>query len=415
MSQDIGEGIGDEGAHAFHRFSPEIIGTKLGRLIEPCPSYRGASRPPSPAAGPPIAVAISGGGFRATLCGLGVLRFLADAALLSDVRYVSSVSGGSIANGCFAVRYQTLAEENFAPTAFDRLVLDPVVERVSRGSFSSLLLRNLWRAIGPATRTTLLADGLADRFLGRTRLDELDPTCRFIFNAANLVTGARFGFERENVGDYVAGTLPSESLRLRVADAVAASAAVPGVFAAYTPKGDFPCARGNAPQLVDGGAYENTALEPIDNLRDGFVVALNAGGIFRPGPLGWMPIVRDLQRSQSLLYRQSTALRMRAMVERFQAWERARDAGTPPPDNARRGVLFALATTLTPTDEWLEGRAPLTDAERVELAGMKTSFARFDEQACRALVHQGWWLTGACISRYHRELIDGPLPTWRAG
>lgn len=405
-----GEAMGER---AFERFEPELAGTKLGRLIEPCPSYGRASRPPTPEPGPPIAVAISGGGFRATLSGLGVLRFLADAGLLGRVRYVSSVSGGSIANGRFAVTYPRLAEAGFAPEAFDRLALVPVVERIARGSFSAKLLGGLWRTVGRGTRTTVLADGLANRFLGQTMLHELDPTCRFIFNAANLVTAARFGFEREFVGDYVVGTLPTETLGLRVADAVAASAAVPGVFAAYTPRGRFPCARGNAPKLVDGGAYENTALEPIDGLREAFLVALNAGGIFRPGPLGWLPIVRDLQRSQSLLYRQSTALRMRAMVERFQAWERARDEGRPAPEDARRGVLFALATTIDATQAWLDRNPSPSDEDRVGLAGMKTSFARFPEADCRALVYQGWWLTGACISRYHPELLDGPLPAWR--
>ena len=43
-----------------------------------------------------IGLALSGGGFRAPLFHLGVVRFLADAGLLQDVVYVSSVSGGSV-------------------------------------------------------------------------------------------------------------------------------------------------------------------------------------------------------------------------------------------------------------------------------------------------------------------------------
>src|SRR5204863_8974376 len=41
-------------------------------------------------------LALSGGGFRATLYHLGLIRFLRDAGLLSKVTHVTSVSGGSI-------------------------------------------------------------------------------------------------------------------------------------------------------------------------------------------------------------------------------------------------------------------------------------------------------------------------------
>ena len=45
-----------------------------------------------------IGVAISGGGHRATLFGLGVLLYLADVARNNEVVTISSVSGGSITN-----------------------------------------------------------------------------------------------------------------------------------------------------------------------------------------------------------------------------------------------------------------------------------------------------------------------------
>src|SRR3954464_10727082 len=43
-----------------------------------------------------IGLALSGGGFRATLYHLGLIRFLRDAGLLSNVTHITSVSGGSI-------------------------------------------------------------------------------------------------------------------------------------------------------------------------------------------------------------------------------------------------------------------------------------------------------------------------------
>src|SRR5262249_61902601 len=50
-----------------------------------------------------LGLALSGGGLRATLFHLGVVRFLRDAGLLRDVTHVVSVSGGSILGGHLAL------------------------------------------------------------------------------------------------------------------------------------------------------------------------------------------------------------------------------------------------------------------------------------------------------------------------
>jgi len=43
-----------------------------------------------------LGLALSGGGFRASLYHLGLLRFLRDAGILSQVTHITSVSGGSV-------------------------------------------------------------------------------------------------------------------------------------------------------------------------------------------------------------------------------------------------------------------------------------------------------------------------------
>jgi len=256
---------------------------------------------------------------------------------------------------------------------------------------------------------------------------------RFVFNAANLSSGVRFTLEREIVGDYVVGYVPTDSTKLRLADAVAASAAFPGAFCPLVLSDlRFPCEviEGTkpirrVPKLLDGGAYDNMGLEAIDDLDRGeLIVALNAGGVFRTGTrFGRVPLVRDLMRVNSLLYRQSTAIRRSEMVERFRAWERHRDEGQrrrttgPPPPWARRGVLFGLTTTFErrrPGGGWDD---PVR-AERPELieqlAKVKTTFARFSADTCVQLVYRGWWLAGATLSSFHREVLPAELPTWRA-
>ena len=45
---------------------------------------------------PKLGLALSGGGFRATLYHLGVIRYLRDTGKLEEVSDIASVSGGSI-------------------------------------------------------------------------------------------------------------------------------------------------------------------------------------------------------------------------------------------------------------------------------------------------------------------------------
>src|SRR3954447_24385191 len=61
-----------------------------------------------------IGLALSGGGFRATLYHLGLVRFLRDADILRQVTHITSVSGGSIMAAHLVLnwdRYTGSAEE----------------------------------------------------------------------------------------------------------------------------------------------------------------------------------------------------------------------------------------------------------------------------------------------------------------
>jgi NTE family protein len=394
------------------------LGTATDDLIHPCEEEYRHEPLPAVKQEPAFALAFSGGGFRATFTALGVLRFLADAQLLARVRFVSSVSGGSIANGLFAHAYPHLEEAGFAGEALDRQVLAPATAKVAGSSLQRSLLLNLWRALSPRkTRTDLLADHLDSWFFQGLRLADLSANCRFIFNAANLTSGVRFQFDREYLGDYVLGHIATSlaPMSIRLADAVAASAAFPGALAPVVLEGyAFPCAHGRTAKLLDGGAYDNLGLEALDDMPETCLVACNAGGTFRTGRFGWLPLVRDLKRTNSLLYRQTNVLRMRTMVERFRAYEQARDAGVASPDWARQGVVFSLATTLAAdrASEWRRGRDERAEL-RIPLALTATALTKFSEERCHQLVYRGWWLAGATLSEFHRQLLPAELPPWR--
>jgi NTE family protein len=373
-------------------------------LVHPCGDPKRPDEPTRLPDGLTLALTFSGGGFRATLSALGVIRYLADSGLLERVRYVSSVSGGSIANAMLACNWGSLRGEGFSTPAVEALVIDPIVASISTSSLKGSLARNLWRAVGPTTRTDLLARDLDRRFFGGRLLESLDPQCRWIFNASNLTTGVRFAFERDMLGDYAVGLTATAGTGVRVSTAVAASAAVPGAFAPLHLRGiPFPCGSLGDPFLLDGGAYDNTGITALegDGYKSLFFVSLNAGGVFRTGRplLSRVPFIGPVKRAEDILYRQSTVLRTEWMVERFQAYERAPRGSSP---EGRRGVLFALSSTVTPPSNWTFPEERQWDGR--DLAFVPTSFNRFPLALCRRLVHRGWWLTGATIATYHPDL-----------
>lgn len=394
------------------------LGTSLVDLMVPCGDALRPSDPAPPPTAMPIGLTFSGGGFRATLAALGVIRALADLGRLAELRYVSSVSGGSISTAQLARAWPVLRAGGFTTQAVDEHVISPVVERVSSRSLKRKLILDLWRTVGRLTRTDLLADALDDWWFEGTMLEQLDAECRWIINAANLTTGARFAFERDVLGDYVLGLTPTAGTGIKLALAVAASAAVWGAFAPVRLRGlSFPCGGRGEPRLLDGAAYDNTGLEALDSpgYRKVFTVTIDAGGVFLTGRSGRLSIVGDLRRANSLLYRQSTGLRTRWMVDRFRAFE---EAPENPPPWGRQGVIFRLASTIddqrpdpgaSQLAQWVARFPEHRTWNEKDLAFVPSVFDRLDGGLCRRLVYRGWWLTGATIARYHPARIAVPF------
>jgi len=394
----------------------ETIGAANHNLVTPCHEGQRQAHDPTRKERSYIALAFSGGGWRAALAAAGVLRFVCEAGLLPRVRWVSSVSGGSVLNGLLAVSRERIAAADFAPEALDAEVIAPLLGAARERSLAMALLRGAWRAPW-RTRTGVLADQLA-KWLGLgVPLADLDQSCSHVFNAANETTGVRFNFDAQRIGDYVIGFRETAGTPMRVADAVAMSAAVPGPFNPMPLPGiRFPCGEGADTRIVDGGVYDNLGLEAIDDLHGPCLIVLSAGGLFRTGwrgVLDHVPVLSSLKRAEALLYRQTTALRTRTMIERFKVWE-ATPPGQEPPPFARRGVLFGIASTLRAPERWTQGRPERLDGEDpIKLAQYKTTFNKIEPGVAEALMYRGWWLAGATLCTYHADLLAGDLPVWR--
>ena len=295
-----------------------------------------------------IGLALSGGGFRATVFHLGVLARMADENRLEQVTVISTVSGGSL---CGALVY---ANNNFAwPTSHQ--FIDQVLPRARALLLTQdLQLGLLWRALrSPLTlfepRADLLSALLQERWEVTAKLSSIPKSPRWLINATCYETGKNWRFESFRIGDYDFGY--SNDTDIPVSDAVATSSGFPGLIGAlvldtqrfnwfrYVEPLPDPQSIVNASQppqsktesfipgfrqvhLWDGGVYDNFGMEGVFDVDRGWrkdidlLIVSDAAG--RPRPGEYRPGVNALVRMiTDIMMDQVHALRTRALMERI--------------------------------------------------------------------------------------------------
>lgn len=246
-----------------------------------------------------IKLALSGGGVRAAAFHIGVLRRLAAEGLLEHVTHVSTVSGGSlitavIMSSC-GMRWPGSVE--FEEEVFPRL--EALLTGTDLFSLRAIGFTGVFRFNHRLFRhrASVLADLLEKRWGVSGLVRDLPENPVWHINTASLHTGKNWRFAAREMGDWMFGRhfLPP----VRLAEAAAASAAVPYVIGALTidlpTEGWFetdpvtkkpiksckPATK--RVSLWDGGAYENLGLEPIYKPGQaipapGFLICSDASG-----------------------------------------------------------------------------------------------------------------------------------------
>lgn len=377
----------------------------------PCKSPPPQRHELPPTSGAPLGLALSGGGWRATLVGVGALRFLAEASILSELRHLTSVSGGSIAAGLEAANWAELAEAHWSLQAFDSLITTTAIQvTTAKPSLAARLARGMPRRLRGHNSTMRLAEELGE-IIGRAHLGDLPRGCWFEVNATNLTTGARFRMSRDIVGDYITGSVESKKVDLTLPKAVAASCGVPGVFPPTVVSSQaFPCADGQPILLVDGGVVDNLGLDALKPSRPdlpGLIsLVVDAGATFSvSGHLG-RSVAGPIGRSVSIALRQSSGTRSRWLIERFNE-----------PSTKDRGALFNMQTQMRTVQEktpelqqWLEHDQEPSIAEIYRLSQTPTTFSSFNSEHAAQLVERGRWLMGAVVAQRQPQLISRTEP-----
>jgi NTE family protein len=363
-----------------------------------------------------IALSLSGGGFRAVLFHIGALWRLNELGTLPRLSRISSVSGGSIASGQLAARWQHLHFQSGVATNFDQQVVTPLRRFCSIGIDVEAVLTG---AVDPfRSAGEVLAQAYRDHLGLGLSLQDLPAWPIFIFNATNYATGSGFRFSRPYAGDYRIGLIRKP--QFDVATAVACSSAFPPLLAPVdlqiTEPHAFERTEGadlweqeefrSRLRLADGGVYDNLALETVWDRFDTVLVS-DAGKPFEldAGPFAFAP--KQLFRVMDIALNQALALRKRMLMREYRSGD-------------LQGAFWAINTPITDYD--IEDALPVAPAKIAALSAIRTRLDAFSEQEQCELVNWGYAVADAALRAYAPDPVlqvrsgpRWPYPQWSLG
>jgi len=273
-----------------------------------------------------IALAMSGGGYRAMVFHVGALIRLNEVALLRKIKRISSVSGGSITAAALGISWKDLQFTGDVATN-----LDVFVKRVRTMAGTTV---DAGAIIGGILLPGSISDKVAkvyDKtlFHGAKLADLPDDAQpgnpRFVINATNIQTAALWRFSRNYMGDYRVGLVEKPDVSL--AAAVAASSAFPPVLSPSEldikqPVVNTPGADLHRPPftktaiLSDGGVYDNLGLETIAKRYQTLLVS-DAGQKIAPEEDPHHDWARHSLRVLDTVDNQVRSLRKRHLIESY--------------------------------------------------------------------------------------------------
>lgn len=361
-----------------------------------------------------IGLALSGGGFRATLFGLGSLWRLNEAGLLGRLARVTSVSGGSILAGILACHWRELRFVEGRADNFEAVVVSPVREFCSQSI--DIKTAALGHLVPFMTSGEFLARRYAKDLFGDTPLrtlpdPESEPAPHFVFYATNMQTGRSFRFSQRYIADYYLGMCSTSDVTL--AEAVAASSAFPPIFSPVILKTDpaawekplkeLPSLEKLRRRIVlaDGGVYDNMGLEGLLRSVDILLVS-DAGAPFEIDETPFEDDLLQLGRVRDILIDQTRALRKRWLVEDFKA-------------GRRRGAYWGIGTSIG--DYHDPGALTVDNEITVALESIPTRLKKFGAREQGRLINWGYALADVALRSRARFAIapsqGWPVPEWR--
>jgi predicted acylesterase/phospholipase RssA len=361
-----------------------------------------------------IGLALSGGGFRATLYHLGLVRFLYDAGILPQVSHITAVSGGSIIAAHLGLnwdRYNGSASEfDAAANELLALVRLDVRNRILRRYGLGFAVRGPRRLLGLSnrgfTRTGLLEYHYEKYLYGDTSLFQLPENPRLHLLATNLSEGRLCSFQRDGlwmICREAGNAFRIDHFRIgltTVPMAVAASSAFPGFFPPMELTGADVGARSGEfgrQSFTDGGVFDNLGVRMFRFL------ALSSGTEQPPwdgvlvSDVGKPFEIQTSARAGGLI---RTAMRSSdILMDRVWQLENETFQDTP-------GFVFAR---ITDTVDPRQDPTALHPEIQRRLPSIRTDLDRFSDLEISSLIRQGYCV-GRQTCRARPELFGSDLP-----
>lgn len=352
-----------------------------------------------------LGLALSGGGFRASLFHIGSLIRINEAGLLPKIDEVTSVSGGSITSAYLAINWSKLQfDHQGTATNFDDVVVQPLRKFCGRTIDVGTILGGILSPFHHPSNI-LIRKYRKHLFGDKTLQDMPAPGAgpRFTIYATSLQTGASVRFTREYLGEYHLGKIFDPNIY--IAFAVAASSAFPPPLCPVELKLDAHAWKASEISdqhgdeylkgtmwLADGGIYDNLGLERLTQRCDRVLVS-DAGAPFsvmRKFRLGRFSQLARTKRALDIMGDQVRALRARHLVREFI-------------DGRREGAYWGIGTAIDDFPLADKGLPPAlvrdSDLTR-KIAKMRTRLNKFNDEEQAHLINWGYALCdGALRSR----------------
>ncbi len=377
-----------------------------------------------------IGLALSGGGYRATVFHLGVLARLAKEKHLEEVTVISTVSGGSLCVGLIYAlnQFQWPGSADY----LERIVNKAREILSSKDLQTALILRGLLSPLKILeTRADDLSALLQSHWGITIPLRELPKQPRWMINATCYETGKNWRFERFRMGDYVFGYADPADTPL--SDALAASAGFPiliGPLVMQSDRYSWYRYKERAPvedrvvdpdaslqketilppyrtiHLWDGGVYDNHGLEGLHDFIKGwhediefFIVSDGAGRAkSEPYKLGYKALFRMVT---GIMMDQVRSLRSRAILERILNHE---DQGVFLQLGNTRDAIIHNTDGLTAVNSAHENHLKLADVKRAE--EFPTTIRRLAPDEFEILYRHGFEVANDTLFAFYGEKFE---------
>lgn len=373
-----------------------------------------------------ISLALSGGGFRATLFHLGVIRRLVELGLFRNIETVSSASGGSFLNGLLGLYYDEVNDID----DFDELISKKIRAFVRINVRNRLLFFTL-----PYFLSKWKFCGLMDKFLYNDRkLTDLSKNVKNIFNATDLNSGMRWRFNSSNFGGFDYGYCENTK-DIKISEAVYSSSAFPGLLAPFTIKkhkywfqkkdNKKKFLNPEKIQLLDGGIYDNTSITGLHYQLENeasFVIASDAIETFDKRKRSFN-LFNQIKRMGLIILDRKTRMERTSLIEDF---TRRRNKDGSFKNSKLNGIIFLMKKDcmhyrnieddqyyIPPTKDDIPIDIGWDEDVVYQLSHMRTDLDKLHDIEIEYLMYHGASLLDVALRKWHPDVYGDqhiPLP-----